>query len=61
MALRLTTEVVPSPMVQVEALEPMVIVELDAPDEAPLPFKVRVFIESVVGTFKVRFRAPTEL
>lgn len=48
LAFRLTVEVVPSPIVQVEPV-PTVIVEGDAPDEKPFPFKVSVFIDSVVG------------
>lgn len=52
MLLRLTVEVVPSPMVQVEVLSPMItarpVVLL-----GPTPPKVRVFIESVVGTFVI--------
>lgn len=49
-------EVVPSPIVHVEELVPIVFVELDAPDDAPFPFRVRVFIASVVGTFVVMLR-----
>ena len=47
-------------MVQVDALLPMV-TELDAPDDAPFPFNVSVFIDKVAGTLVVMVLVPAAM